>query len=100
VVKFAQQEVTRSEALITRGFVTKETLDQRVQQLIGALANLRADQDAVEAAQHALDAARHQVEYYEVLIADNQLIAPKAGLFKYRVANIGGFQRLANGAGG
>ena len=89
VVKFAQQEVTRSEALIARGFVTKETLDQRVQQLNSALANLRADQDAVEAAQHALDAARHQVEYYEVLIADNQLIAPKAGPIEYRVANIG-----------
>ena len=89
VVKFAQQEIGRSQTLIEKGFVTKETYDQRVQLLNSALANLKADQEAVEAAQHALDAAIHQVEYYAVMIADNRLTAPKTGPIEYRVANIG-----------
>jgi len=88
-VKFAQQEIGRSQTLIEKGFVTKETYDQRVQLLNSALANLKADQEAVEAAQHALDAAIHQVEYYAVMIADNRLTAPKTGPIEYRVANIG-----------
>ena len=79
VVKFAQEQVSRSQTLVSRGFVTKETLDQRMQLLNSAIANLKGDQDAIQAAQHALDAAKHQVEYFSVQVADNQLTAPKMG---------------------
>jgi HlyD family secretion protein len=89
VVKFAQEQVSRSQTLISRGFVTKETLDQRMQLLNSAIANLKGDQDAIQAAQHALDAAKHQVEYFSVQVADNQLTAPKTGPIEYRVANVG-----------
>ncbi len=89
VVKLAQQELARTTALVPRGFATVEMLDQRTQQLNGAIATLNADEAAIGAAEHALSAAAHQVEFYQAEIADNSLIAPKDGPIEYRVANVG-----------
>lgn len=89
VVKFAQQEVDRTTYLVPRGFATQETLDQQRQQLDSATATLQADEAHVAAAERAVGAARHQVEFYEVNIADNSLVAPKEGPIEYRVANVG-----------
>lgn len=89
VVKFAQQEVDRSTYLVPRGYATQETLDQQKQQRDSATATLAADQAAIGAAEHALQAATHQVELYQVNIADNSLVAPKEGPVEYRVANVG-----------
>jgi len=89
VVKFAQQEVDRTNYLVPRGYATHETLDQQKQQLDSATATLHADEAHVAAAERAVNAAQHQVELYEVNIADNSLAAPKDGPIEYRVANIG-----------
>jgi len=89
VVTFDQQEVARTTYLVPKGFATQRTLDQQTQQLHSALATLDGAARAIEAAQHALAAATHQVEYYAVEIADNQLFAPKDGPIEYRVANVG-----------
>ncbi len=89
VVKFAQEEVDRSTYLVPRGFATQETLDQQRQQLDSATATLHADEAHVAAAERAVNAAQHQVELYEVNIADNSLAAPKEGPIEYRVANVG-----------
>ncbi len=89
VVKLARQELARTTDLVPKGFATVELLDQQTEQLNSALATLNADDAAIGAAQHALDAATHQVEFYAVEIADNQLVAPKDGPVEYRVANVG-----------
>ena len=89
VVKFAQQEVDRSGYLVPRGYATQETLDQQRQQLDSATATLAADEAHVAAAERAVAATTHQVELYEINIADNSLVAPKDGPIEYRVANIG-----------
>ncbi len=39
--------------------------------------------------EHALEAATHDVELYNVEIADNTLVAPRDGRIQYRIANIG-----------
>jgi HlyD family secretion protein len=88
-VTLARQELARTVDLVPRGFATVELRDQQTQQLNSAIATLNADAAAFEAAQHALGAATHQVEYYAVEISDNQLFAPKDGPIEYRVANIG-----------
>ena len=88
-VKFDQQEVARSTYLVPKGYATQETLDLQTQNLNRDLGILKADEAAIGAAQHALDAATHQVEFYAVQIADNQLFSPKDGPIEYRVANIG-----------
>jgi HlyD family secretion protein len=88
-VLLAQQEFDRAAVLVQKGFQTKEVLDQRQQQLDGADAALSAAALRVIEFEHALDAATHDVELYNVQIADNTLVAPRDGRVQYRIANIG-----------
>jgi len=85
----AQQEFDRAAALVAKGFQTKEVMDQRQQQLNGAEAALQAANARVTELEHALEAATHDVELYNVEIADNTLVAPREGRIQYRNANIG-----------
>jgi len=88
-VELAKQEYDRAAYLVQRGFQTKEVLDQRVQQLNGALAGLEAAAARVIESEHALEAATHDVELYNVQINDDTLVAPRDGRIQYRVANLG-----------
>jgi HlyD family secretion protein len=88
-VTFAKQELDRTAALVPNGFATVEQLDQRRQQMAAAIAVQDAALQRVSEAQHALDAATHDVELYRVNILDNALVAPKEGPIEYRVANVG-----------
>jgi HlyD family secretion protein len=88
-VKLAMQELDRTGTLVPKGYATVELLDQRRQHWDAAVAALNAATAKVGEAEHALDAARHDVELYEVNIADNTLVAPHEGRIEYRVANIG-----------
>jgi HlyD family secretion protein len=85
----AQQEFDRASALVAKGFETREVLDQRQQQLNGAIAALDAANARVTEFEHALEASTHDVELYNVEIADNTLVAPRDGRIQYRIANIG-----------
>lgn len=85
----ARQEFDRTDALIKRGFATYELLDQRRQVLNSAQAALRAANERVGQAEHALDSATHNAEVYKINIADNTLTAPTFGRIQYRIANVG-----------
>ncbi len=85
----AQQEYDRAAYLVQKGFQTKETLDQRQQQLNGATALVNAGKSRVTQLERARDAAKHDVELYTVQIEDNTLIAPRGGRIEYRIANLG-----------
>lgn len=88
-VTLARQELERAGALVPKGFATRELLDQRRQQLNAAVAAQNAAAQRVAGAEHALDAATHDVELHRVNILDNTLVAPRAGPIEYRVANVG-----------
>ncbi len=88
-VLLAQQQFDRATYLVQKGFQTKETLDQRQQQLNGATALANAAQARVTQAERSLDAATHDVELYTVQIEDNTLTAPRDGRIEHRIANIG-----------
>jgi HlyD family secretion protein len=88
-VKLAQQELDRTSALVPKGFATVELLDQRRQQMNAAVAAQNAATQRVAVAEHALDAATHDVELYRVNIADNSLVTPREGRIQYRIANVG-----------
>ncbi|MGC2412440.1 MAG: HlyD family efflux transporter periplasmic adaptor subunit, partial [Stellaceae bacterium] len=88
-VKLATQEFDRTSTLVPKGYATAELLDQRRQQMDAARAALNAATARVGVAEHALDAARHEIELYEVNIRDNTLVAPRDGRIEYRVANVG-----------
>jgi HlyD family secretion protein len=85
----AQQEIDRTRSLLKNGWATQEIADQRQQQLDAAVAGFHAAQARVLVAQHALEAAEHDAGFYKVQIADNALVAPKAGRIQYRLTNIG-----------
>ena len=86
---YAEQEMERARELMKKGWITKETFDQRQQQVDTARAAELAAQVRITVAEHALDAATHDVEFYRVNIADNTLVAPRDGRIEYRVANVG-----------
>src|SRR3974377_208051 len=88
-VILAQQEFDRAAYLVQKGFQTKETLDQRQQQLNGATAVFNAGKSRITQLEHALDAAKHDVELYTVQIDDTPLTAPRDGRIEHRIANIG-----------
>jgi HlyD family secretion protein len=88
-VLLAQQQFDRASSLVQKGFQTKEVLDQRQQQLNSATALLIAARARVIQAEHARDAATHDVELYGIQIADNTLVAPHDGRIQYRISNVG-----------
>lgn len=88
-VLLAQQELDRARFLVPKGFETKQVLDQRQQQLDGALAAQIAAIARIGEAEFVLNAATHDVQLFQVNIADNSLIAPREGRIQYRVANVG-----------
>jgi HlyD family secretion protein len=85
----AEQEMERTRNLLKNGWTTQEVADQRQQQLDAATAGLAAARQRITMAQHALEAAEHDAGYFKVQIADNSLVAPKAGRIQYRLTNIG-----------
>jgi HlyD family secretion protein len=88
-VALARQQLDRTTYLVQRGNATQELLDQRRQQMNGALALSSAAGARVAQTEHALAAARHDVELYKVNIAENTLAAPRDGRVQYRVADLG-----------
>jgi HlyD family secretion protein len=88
-VVFAQQELFRARELVAKEFMSRETLDQRVQLMNAATAALTAAQDRVGEAERALDAAKHDVELLQVDIADSRLAAPVDGVIQYKISNVG-----------
>jgi len=85
----AQQQLDRATTLIQQGYQTQEVKDQRQQAFDAAAASLKAAEFRVVEAENAMEASTHDVELYEVNIADNTLVAPKDGRIQYRIANIG-----------
>lgn len=88
-VVLAQQEIDRTSALVAKGYATQELLDQRRQTLDGAIAGLEAANQRVDEAEHAVAVITHDIELYNVNIADDTLVAPKDGRIEYRVSNVG-----------
>ncbi|MBS0560393.1 MAG: HlyD family efflux transporter periplasmic adaptor subunit [Proteobacteria bacterium] len=85
----AQAEVSRTAALVPKGFATKELLDQRVQALDAAIASYNGVNARISAATAARESALQSARLIEVNIADNTLRAPRDGIVQYRLANLG-----------
>ncbi len=89
LVTLANPQMNRARELLKNGWITREMFDQRQQVLDGANAGLSAANAKAAQAQHAFEAAQHDVKLYQVNIADNALVAPRDGRIQYRVANVG-----------
>ncbi|WP_119269526.1 HlyD family secretion protein [Taklimakanibacter deserti] len=88
-VTLAVQNFKRTGFLFQKGYATTELLDQRQQQLDAATADLAGMKALLQAAEQALEGARHDAHATEVDIADATLVAPRDGRIQYRLANTG-----------
>jgi HlyD family secretion protein len=88
-VRLAGLELDRAQALVKRDFVSRQVVDQRLNDRDSANALLAAARAQVGAAEHAVDVATREAERIKVDIADGVLVAPRAGRVLYRLVNIG-----------
>ena len=88
-VLYAQLEIARTQALVGKGFATREQLDNRTQVLASALAGQRAAESVIGEQLQALQAATHAAEVIEANINNDSLVSPRDGRIEYRVANVG-----------
>ena len=88
-VLLTEQELARTNALVGKGYATRELLDQRRQAFNAANAVLTAANQRVDQAEHAVAASAQDIALYRINIADNTLVAPKDGRIEYRISNVG-----------
>ncbi len=87
--RLADQELQRARFLFQRGYGPQEVVDQRQSQSDTLAAAIVAARAQAAAAEHAVAAALQDVQRDRVDIADNMLVAPRAGTIQYRLANDG-----------
>jgi HlyD family secretion protein len=88
-VLLAQEQIARTQTLVTEGNATKQLLDQQQQVLASALAGQSAAEDVIRQSQAALEAVTHATDVFKADIADDALVSPRDGRIEYRVANVG-----------
>lgn len=86
---FAKAQLTRTETLVTRGYATGETLDQRRSQHITAIAALDTARAQTASAEAAIEASQASVAAQMANLADYTLVAPRNGRVQYRLAQPG-----------
>jgi HlyD family secretion protein len=88
-VNLAQAELKRTETLISRGYATGQTLDQRRSQEITAIAALNTAHAQIASAKAAIEASEAKVAALRANLADYTLTAPRNGRVQYRLAQPG-----------
>lgn len=86
---FANQEMARAAALVNKGFATRETYDQRVQQVKSADAALKAAQSQVDEARASIKTADAKVEELQAVVNDSTIVSPVQGRVQYRLVEPG-----------
>lgn len=86
---FAQQELQRAEALVEKGWTTREKYDQRKQQLDSATAVLTSATKQIDEAQAAVKAADANVERLQAQFNDTTITSPVRGRVQYRLIEPG-----------
>jgi len=88
-VRLAASQLSRAETLVKKEFVSREVVDQRINDRDSAAALQAAAVARVGEAEHAIEAAKQEAERIKVDIADGVLRAPRLGRVLYRLVNIG-----------
>jgi HlyD family secretion protein len=88
-LKFAENELRRSEQLAARGFISAEKVDSDRTKVLTAKAVLTATRSQLTEAQSAIEAAVATTERIKADIEDSTLKAPRGGRVQYRLAEPG-----------
>ena len=88
-LEFAKQQMARTAALVDKGYATRETYDQRVQQVKSADAALKAAQSQVDEARASIKTADAKVEELQAVVTDSTIVSPVQGRVQYRLVEPG-----------
>ena len=88
-VTLADKSLKRSEALVNRGFISRNKLDSDQTGVAGALAGMAQAQSRVAAAGAGVAAAQARADSLRATLRDTTLLAPVAGRVLYRLAEPG-----------
>lgn len=88
-VALAGKTLKRSEALVSRGFISREKLDSDQTSLEGSMAGEAQAYSRVGAANAAVATAEAHADSLRVTLADTSLMAPITGRVLYRLAEPG-----------
>jgi HlyD family secretion protein len=86
---YANQQMARTAALVDKGWATRETYDQRVEQVKTASAALGAAQSQVDEAYAAIKTADAKVEELQAVVTDSTIVSPVQGRVQYRLVEPG-----------
>ena len=88
-ITLTQAELERGQQLVDKGYLTRQTLDQRVAKADTAKAALVAAEAQREQAAFAIKSAEAEVDRIEAVLVDMTLVAPRSGRVQYQLARAG-----------
>ena len=86
---FTRTDLARGQALVDRGYLSRQVFDQRVAKADSADAALRAAHAQREAAQFAIESAESEVTRIKAILADLTLVSPRNGRVQYLIHRAG-----------
>ena len=88
-ITLTQAELERGQQLVDKGYLTRQTFDQRVAKADTAKAALVAAEAQREQAAFAIKSAEAEVDRIEAVLVDMTLVAPRSGRVQYQLARAG-----------
>jgi len=85
----ARTDAERGKELVAKGYLSKQTDDQRSAKADAADAALRAAQAQRDQAQFAIHASEADAEQIKAILVDLVLVAPRSGRVQYQLARTG-----------
>ena len=86
---YANGDLERGKALVDKGWLTRQTYDQRVDRYNTDLAALEAAAKQRDAAKSAVTAAQAEVRRIDSIITDLTIVSPRDGRVQYRIHRSG-----------
>jgi HlyD family secretion protein len=86
---YAKGDLERGKELVDKGWLTKQTYDQRVDRFSTDTAAVEAAEKQRDAAKSVISAAEHEVERIKSIITDLTLRSPCDGRVQYRIHRSG-----------
>ncbi|KUL92703.1 hemolysin secretion protein D [Bosea sp. WAO] len=88
-ITLTQAELERGQQLVDKGYLTRQTFDQRVAKADTAKAALVAAEAQRDQAEFAIKSAEAEVDRIEAVLVDMTLVAPRSGRVQYQLARAG-----------
>ena len=88
-ITLTQAELERGQQLVDKGYLTRQTFDQRVAKADTAKAALVAAEAQREQAAFAIKSAEAEVDRIEAVLVDMTLVAPRSGRVQHQLARAG-----------